>query len=76
METEERMKLRILIVDDEPLGRERIRTLLAGDSEVEIAGECADGKQAVAAIRKLKPDLIFLDVQMPEMDGFGVLDSL
>ncbi len=70
------MKLRILIVDDEPLGRERIRTLLAGDPEVEIAGECADGKQAVAAIRRLKPDLIFLDVQMPEMDGFGVLESL
>ncbi len=70
------MKLRILIVDDEPLGRERIRTLLAGDPEVEIAGECADGKQAVAAIRRLKPDLVFLDVQMPEMDGFGVLESL
>ncbi len=70
------MKLRILIVDDEPLGRERIRTLLAGDPEVEIAGECADGRQAVEAIRTLKPDLIFLDVQMPEMDGFAVLESL
>ena len=70
------MKIRALIVDDEPLGRERIRSLLRADAEVEIAGEAANGRAAVASIKKLKPDLIFLDVQMPEMDGFEVLESL
>ncbi len=70
------MKIRTLIVDDEPLGRERIRTLLAGDPEIEIAGECADGKRAIAAMEQMRPDLVFLDVQMPEVDGFGVLDAL
>jgi two-component system LytT family response regulator len=68
--------LRALIVDDEPLARERIRTLLADEQDVEIAGECGDGESAVAAIRKLAPDLVFLDVQMPEMDGFGVLEQV
>ncbi len=70
------MKIRTLIVDDEPLGRERIRTLLSGDSEIEVIGECADGRQAIAAIEERKPDLVFLDVQMPEVDGFGVLDAI
>ena len=70
------MKIRALIVDDEPLGRQRIRTLLREDAEVEIVGEAADGRQAVAAIERLKPDLLFLDVQMPEMDGFAVLDAI
>ena len=70
------MKIRTLIVDDEPLGRERIRTLLAGDPEIEIAGECADGRSAVAAIEQTRPDLVFLDVQMPEVDGFGVVGAL
>ena len=70
------MKIRALIVDDEPLGRERIRTLLKEDAEVEVAGECPDGPRAVAAIERLKPDLLFLDVQMPEMDGFAVLDAI
>jgi two-component system LytT family response regulator len=69
-------KVRTVIVDDEPLGRERIRTLLAGDAEVEIVGEASDGKAAVASIRKLKPDLLFLDVQMPEMSGFEVLEAI
>ena len=73
---EEWLKLRVLIVDDEPLGRERIRTLLREDAEVEVVGESADGRQAVAAVERLKPDLVFLDVQMPEMDGFAVLDSM
>jgi len=62
-----------LIVDDEPLARERIRALLAGDSEVEILGECASGEEAVRAIRAGRPDLLFLDVQMPGMDGFETL---
>lgn len=70
------MKIRTLIVDDEALGRERVRTLLARDDEIEVVGECGDGKKAVAAIEKLKPDLVFLDVQMPEVDGFGVLEAI
>jgi len=70
------LKIRTLIVDDEPLGRERIRTLLGGDADVEIVGECGDGKQAVAAIERTGPDLVYLDVQMPEMDGFAVLDAI
>jgi two-component system, LytTR family, response regulator len=70
------LKIRALIVDDEPLGRERIRTLLREDAEVEVVGEMADGRQAVAAVERLKPDLLFLDVQMPEMDGFAVLDAI
>jgi two-component system LytT family response regulator len=67
--------IRVLIVDDEPLPRERIRTLLAGH-DVEIVGECRDGLEAVQAIRRLGPDLVFLDVQMPGLDGFGVLDAV
>ena len=70
------MKIRTLIVDDEPLGRERIRTLLGGDAEIEVVGECSNGKQAVAAIEQTGPDLVYLDVQMPEMDGFAVLDAI
>lgn len=70
------MKIRTLIVDDEPLGRERVRTLLARDDDIEVVGECGDGKKTVAAIEKLKPDLLFLDVQMPELDGFGVLEAI
>ncbi|MCX8091101.1 MAG: response regulator [Verrucomicrobiae bacterium] len=70
------MSIRALIVDDEPLARERIRTLLREEPDVEVVGECADGPAAVAAIQKLSPDLLFLDVQMPGMDGFGVLRAL
>jgi two-component system LytT family response regulator len=70
------LKIRTLIVDDEPLGRERIRTLLSDDAEIEVVGECSDGKQAVAAIERTRPDLVYLDVQMPEMDGFAVLDAI
>jgi two-component system LytT family response regulator len=70
------VKIRTLIVDDEPLGRERISALLSGDTEIEVIGECPDGRQAIAAIKERKPDLVFLDVQMPEVDGFGVLDAI
>lgn len=70
------MAIRTLIVDDEPLARERIRTLLAAEPDVRIIGECADGKSAVTAIRGKSPELLFLDVQMPEMDGFAVLEAL
>jgi two-component system LytT family response regulator len=70
------MSIRALIVDDEPLARERIRALLREEPDVEVVGECGDGPSAVAAIQKLAPDLLFLDVQMPGMDGFGVLRAL
>ena len=70
------MKTRTLIVDDELLARERLRQLLQNEPEIEIVGECADGREAVAAIRKMSPDLIFLDIQMPELDGFGVLEAI
>jgi two-component system LytT family response regulator len=70
------MKTRCVIVDDEPLARERLRQLLAQEAEIEIAGECADGREAVETIKKQCPDLVFLDVQMPELDGFGVLEQI
>lgn len=69
-------KISVLIVDDEPLACSRIRKLLAGVPDIKIAGECRDGEEAVAAIRKLAPDIVFLDVQMPEVDGFEVLERL
>ena len=70
------MNIRALIVDDEPLARERIRILLRDEPDVEIAGECAAGAEAVAQIEKQNPDLLFLDVQMPEKNGFEVLQSV
>src|SRR5919205_3113571 len=69
-------KIRVAIVDDEPLARRRIRKLLARDGEVETVCDCADGYEAVAAIGRHAPDLVFLDVQMPEVDGFDVLRRL
>ena len=68
--------LRVLLVDDEPLARDRIRALLAEEPEIEIAGECASGLDAVRQIAELVPDLVFLDVQMPGADGFEVLRQL
>jgi two-component system, LytTR family, response regulator len=70
------MKARTLVVDDEPLARERLLKLLRAESEVEVVGDAGDGREAVKLIQKLKPDLVFLDVQMPELDGFGVLAAL
>jgi two-component system LytT family response regulator len=70
------MKIRTLIVDDMPLARNRIRRYLKTDSEIEIIGECSDGREAINAINKLKPDLVFLDVQMPEIGGFEVLETI
>lgn len=69
-------KLRILIVDDEPLARERVRALLAGESTAEIIGECGNGPDAVAAVKKHRPDVVFLDVQMPGCDGLQVVNQL
>jgi len=65
--------LRVLIVDDEPVARRRIRRLLRADRDIDVVGEAADGAAAVQAIAEKQPDLVFLDVQMPELDGFGVL---
>lgn len=70
------MTMRILLVDDEPLGLERLRTILVGESQVEIVGECADGVSAVETIPKVRPDVLFLDIRMPGMDGFEVLQAL
>jgi two-component system, LytTR family, response regulator len=67
--------IRALVVDDEPLAREMIREMLEDDSEVEIVAECANGREAVEAIKSLTPDLVFLDIQMPEVGGFEVLES-
>jgi len=69
-------KIRTLIVDDEELARDRLRGLLARETEIDVVGEAADGRSAVALIEKIKPDLVFLDVQMPELDGFEVLRAL
>ncbi len=68
--------IRALIVDDEPLARERIRDILETDSEIEIIGECASGAEAIEAIERQTPDLVFLDVEMPGKDGFAVLEEL
>ena len=68
--------LRVLIVDDEPLGRQRIEDLIRTDPSIELAGSAADGTAAVQAIRSLRPDLVFLDVQMPGMSGLDVIREL
>jgi two-component system LytT family response regulator len=65
-----------LIIDDEPLARKGIRSLLKNEADIEIAGECADGLEAVEAIQDKQPDLVFLDVQMPGLDGFGVIEAI
>ncbi|MBM3835338.1 MAG: response regulator transcription factor [Verrucomicrobia bacterium] len=70
------MKVRTLIVDDEPLALERLSKLLQENPEIEIVGECANGREALSMIKSVVPDLIFLDVQMPELDGFGVVAGL
>ena len=77
MRTEERpTKIRTLIVDDEPLARSSLVVLLRLDPQIEIINECGSGVEALAEIRSAKPDLVFLDVQMPECDGFDVLELL
>jgi two-component system LytT family response regulator len=68
--------LRVVIVDDEPLARRNIHSLLKNTEDVEIVGECRSGVEAIDVIERIKPDLIFLDVQMPEMNGFEVLENL
>jgi two-component system LytT family response regulator len=68
--------IKTLVVDDEPLARERVLSLLNGESGIEVLGECRDGQEAIAAIRQLSPDLVFLDVQMPGANGFEVLSAV
>ena len=68
--------IKILIVDDEPFARRYIREMLKGDADVEIVGEAGNGKKAGQMIAEAEPDLVFLDVQMPEMDGLSLLESL
>jgi two-component system, LytTR family, response regulator len=68
--------VRVLIVDDEEPARRKIRRLLGAEADVEVVGEAATGSDAIAAIRRLQPDLVFLDVQMPPPNGFGVIDAL
>ena len=72
----ERGKIRAVVVDDEPLARSSLRVLLGRDPEIELVSECGSGKEALREIRARKPELVFLDVQMPECDGFDVLEQL
>lgn len=69
-------KIRALIIDDEPWAREGLRIQLEEDPDIEIIGECSNGKDAVATIKKQSPDLVFLDIQMPDLDGFGVVEKI
>jgi two-component system LytT family response regulator len=68
--------IRTLIADDEPLAITKLRVLLGAERGFQVVGECTSGGQAITALRSIKPDLLFLDIQMPEADGFEVLDSL
>jgi two-component system LytT family response regulator len=69
-------KIRVLIIDDEPLARMRIRQLIDEDPDLEILGECADGQSAVIDILESRPDLVFLDIKIPDIDGFAVLQLI
>jgi two-component system, LytTR family, response regulator len=70
------MKIRTLIVDDEPLARQGLRLLASDEPDLDIIGECESGADALVAIDREPPALVFLDVQMPEMDGFDMLAKL
>jgi two-component system LytT family response regulator len=69
-------KIRTIVCDDEPLARERIKRYLGNEADIEVVSECANGQEAVEAVAKFSPDLLFLDIQMPELDGFGVLKAI
>ena len=69
-------KIRVAVVDDEPLARSNVKVLLQRDPDVELVSECGSGIEALREIRKKKPEIVFLDVQMPECDGFDVLEQL
>jgi two-component system, LytTR family, response regulator len=69
-------RIRAVIADDEPLARELLRTLLGDYPDIEVVHECGDGREVVAAVRSASPDVIFLDIQMPELDGFEVIEAI
>jgi two-component system, LytTR family, response regulator len=69
-------KIKVLVVDDEPLARERLAGLLSQESDIEVVGQARDGEEAVTAIHDDSPELVFLDVQMPQMNGFDVIDAV
>ena len=69
-------QIRTCIVDDEPLARKRLKNLLQDDREVDVVSICTNGKEAIKSIENVQPDLVFLDIQMPEIDGFDVLNNL
>lgn len=68
--------IRVLIVDDEAPAREKVRALLSAEADVDVVGEASDGEEAVLAIRRMSPDLVLLDIQMPRLDGFGVIEAI
>ncbi len=70
------MRLSALIADDEPLARERLRMLLAEDNEIDIAGECRNGREVVAALKQKRHDVLFLDIEMPGSNGFDVVEQI
>ena len=70
------MTMRVVLVDDEPLALRRLRTMLAEHPDVEVLAECEDATVAIDAVRTAKPDVVFLDIQMPEVDGFQLLEAL
>lgn len=70
------MEIRALVVDDQPVARERVISLLATEPDVEVVGTAASGIEAVDAVKRLSPDLVFLDLQMPELDGLGVVETI
>ena len=69
-------KIRALVVDDESLAREALLVMLGDDPEIEVLAQCRNGREAVAVIRQQQPDVVFLDIQMPEMDGFQVIEEI
>src|SRR5947209_9472903 len=74
--TRDGVPIRTLIADDEPLARERLRFLLADEADIDVVGECADGRSTVAFVENNAVDLLLLDIRMPEMDGFEVLTAI
>jgi len=68
--------IRAIIIDDEPLAREKVNLFAAGEPDIEIVASCSNGHEAIASYNRFKPDLLFLDIQMPEIDGFEVLQRL
>jgi len=69
-------KIRTVVVEDEPVSRDRLLTLLGEENDVEVVGACADGREAAAAIKRARPDLLFVDIQLPELDGLSLVGGL